>query len=210
VYCGSTADITAEHVFPANLFPRPKSKNLITVPACGRCNQGFGLDDEYFRFFAVLPAYENDIGRQMWDAKIVGSTFKRSPGLKAAIAKTIREVEVASPAGIHLGKQHAVLVDKERVDRMFEKIARGLFRHHFGRRLSSVCPFDIRVNVRADSLAASGLSEDLGPTVSLGDGSVVRYRFSDVIGQPNTSVWAINLYSATVTVVITDSAADAQ
>jgi hypothetical protein len=47
-YCGAAADLTRDHVPPRVVFPKPRPKDLITVPACRPCNVSAGPDDEYF------------------------------------------------------------------------------------------------------------------------------------------------------------------
>ncbi|USN54223.1 MAG: HNH endonuclease [Candidatus Peribacteria bacterium] len=44
IYCGSTKDITREHVIPYSFFDSKSDKStedLITVPACLSCNQNY-------------------------------------------------------------------------------------------------------------------------------------------------------------------------
>lgn len=48
VYCGRTTDPTRDHVPPRAVFPKPRPKNLVTVPACRPCNSSAAADDEYF------------------------------------------------------------------------------------------------------------------------------------------------------------------
>jgi hypothetical protein len=54
IYCGSTTEPTRDHVPPRAVFPKPRPKNLLTVPACRACNSAAAADDEYFA--AVLRA----------------------------------------------------------------------------------------------------------------------------------------------------------
>jgi hypothetical protein len=48
IYCGSTTEPTRDHVPPRAVFPKPRPKNLVTVPACRACNSAAAADDEYF------------------------------------------------------------------------------------------------------------------------------------------------------------------
>jgi len=38
------------------MFRSPRPADLITVPACRQCNQGFSIEDEYFRIAILGPA----------------------------------------------------------------------------------------------------------------------------------------------------------
>ena len=204
VYCGSTDDLTKEHPFPTNLFLGPKP-TLITVPACRPCNKSYDLDDEYFRLFAATPAYDKEAGRQIWDETIVARTFKRSPKLRAAFVSSPRTLEISSPGGLYLGEAKVVSLDRRRVNRVFEKIARGLFRHHLGRRLPTKSSFTIITNVTLSRFVSTGLLDDLGPVKSIGNGSVAQYRFAYVPESPESSVWLVHLYQTTMTVIFVDT-----
>lgn len=208
MYCGSTTQITHEHVFPKNLFlpPRPK---LITVPACERCNKSYDQDDEYFRAFVVTRAFQDPTGRKMWDEKIVASTLKRSPRLKKALVDSLRRVEFKSPAGIYLGDGHEIGFKRARVDRIVEKIVRGLYRHHLGRRLRSKSAFDIHFNPKFKSLRDAGFLEifEAAPLFRIGDGKVVQYRFEYVRESPERSIWLLLFYGTTPVAVLVNAEA---
>ena len=48
VYCGHNPGITDDHVPRKSFFPQPRPSNLITVPACNKCNSSIGKDEDYF------------------------------------------------------------------------------------------------------------------------------------------------------------------
>ena len=51
VYCGDPAD-TMDHVFPSCLYPcskRDTNLQLLTVPACSKCNEEWSKDEGHFR-----------------------------------------------------------------------------------------------------------------------------------------------------------------
>ena len=54
IYCGADKDLTVDHVPPKLLLMRPYPQNLITVPACRKCNQSFQKDDEYTRTMLAI------------------------------------------------------------------------------------------------------------------------------------------------------------
>ncbi len=58
VYCGRNGPVTRDHIPPKNLFATRPS-NLITVPACEKCNRAACKDDEYFR---LTITSRSDIG----------------------------------------------------------------------------------------------------------------------------------------------------
>jgi hypothetical protein len=206
VYCGSTKQLTREHVFPKNLFPPPRPKDLITVPACESCNKSYDQDDEYFRAYVVTPAFENTIGRKMWDEKVFGSTLKRSPKLKKTLVDSLRKVEIKSTGGIYLGDRRAIGFNKARIDRIIEKSIRGLYRHHFAHRLRSKSSFAIFFNPKLENLEALvGIVGQFGPPMRIGDGKVVQYRFEYVHQSPEHSIWWLMFYGTTHVVVLVNA-----
>jgi len=204
VYCGSTAQITREHVFPRNLFPPSRPKNLVTVPACESCNKSYDQDDEYFRAYVVTPAFEDPTGRKMWDEKVFGSSMRRSPKLKAMLVNSLRKVEVKSPGGIYLGDRREVGFSRSRIDRIVEKIIRGLYSHHLRHRLRSKSGFDIFVDPKLENLKAI-IDVGFCAPIKMGDGKVVQYRFAYAPESPEHSIWWLMFYGTTHMVVLVNA-----
>jgi len=176
---------------------------LITVPACESCNKSYDQDDEYFRAYVVIPAFQETTGRKMWDEKVFGSTLKRSPKLKRTLVDSLRKVEVKSPGGIYLGDRREIGFSRPRIDRIIEKSVRGLYRHHLGRRLRSKSSFDIFFNPKLKNLEA--VVGDFGPPVRIGDGKVVKYRFTYVPESPESSIWWLMFYETTHVIVLVNA-----
>ena len=203
VYCGSTTQITREHVFPKNLFPPPRPRNLITVPACESCNKSYDQDDEYFRAFVVTAGVEDPTGRKMWDEKVFGPTLRRSPKLKKTLVDSLRKVEYKSPGGIYLGERREIRFGRSRVNRIIEKSVRGLYMHHLGRALRSQSTFRIIFNPKLKNLEA--VVADCGPPIRIGDGNVVQCRFAYVPESPEQSLWWLMFYGTTHVIVLVNA-----
>lgn len=54
IYCGTSLNLTVDHVPPKLFLMRPYPSNLITVLACRVCNQSFQKDDEYLRLMLCV------------------------------------------------------------------------------------------------------------------------------------------------------------
>jgi hypothetical protein len=91
--CGATENLTKDHIPPKNLFPSPKPNNLITVWCCKKCNEKFSLIDESFRVFTSSVINRSKSGSWIWDNKVMGSSFKRSPKLKQSTIKSLIPLE---------------------------------------------------------------------------------------------------------------------
>lgn len=54
IYCDSEKATTVDHIPPRLLLSKPYPADLLTVPCCFRCNQGFQKDDEYTRTVVLM------------------------------------------------------------------------------------------------------------------------------------------------------------
>ena len=90
IYCQTNPGGTVDHVPPKGLFPKPRPSNLITVPACNQCNQGFKNDDEYFLNIALeWAASESNDGRHVADNRVRSMKRKESQKFwRSLLAKT--------------------------------------------------------------------------------------------------------------------------
>ena len=97
--CRSTTNLTKDHVPPKNLFPKPRPKNLITVPCCRTCNESFSKADERFRAFVATPVNSSPAGKQILKEKVIGSTFKRSPAFKSQFKAGVSLAQIETELG---------------------------------------------------------------------------------------------------------------
>lgn len=134
-YCGEPAT-TVDHVPPKRLFSPPLPSNLITVPACRKCNNGASNDDEIFRNeIAILCGSfrESDTAAERLQVSI--RTIRRNKKTLRKFVQGARLVDRYSQGGIYLGPGYAVAIDRAVQRRVNERIVRGLYYHHLGRRL---------------------------------------------------------------------------
>lgn len=128
IYCQTAPNETRDHVPPKALFREPRPSNLITVPACEKCNKDFGSDDEYFLNLALeWGASESRDGRGVVEKRI--RSMKRTEGRhvwKPFFAK-VEAVEVHSPGGLYLANSLAFTLDTVRLLRTVNRMVRGLY-----------------------------------------------------------------------------------
>jgi hypothetical protein len=125
--CGTTENLTKDHIPPANLFPDPKPTNLITVDCCNCCNGGFSKDDEAFRLWVSSSALCSGAGDWIWENKVVPSLVTRNKKLAQNVQKYIGSRTVATP----IGDIEASILSfpRERARRYIVRITKGLLRH---------------------------------------------------------------------------------
>jgi hypothetical protein len=121
--CGSTENLTRDHIPPASYFPKPRPKNLITVDCCERCNNGLSLDDEAFRAWVCAVRKSSDAGKKIYE-RVSKTTFKRSPGLLATFARS-RSIEMLETQGTVV-PIHAVGFSVDRANRVLVRFTKGL------------------------------------------------------------------------------------
>lgn len=198
-YCDNSAT-TKDHVPPKLLFAKPRPK-LITVPACRACNISASIDDEYFRAGLVFEGVQTENSDALLVETDVIRSLKRfeARGFRNAVISNMREVECISPSGIYLGNAHELGIDPRRLNRVIERITRGLFFHHTGRRL----PLDCRVSAFTSRLLSQSkiatilsLIGDLDSTVYTVGNQTFCYRFSLARDQENSSFWVFSVYGA--------------
>lgn len=118
-----------EHVPPSCFFPEKNEfrKNLITVPSCVQHNLVKSGDDEYL--FAVISSHleSNQIAQDQFKKTI--KAIKRRSRLATTFFKNMRPIQLGD---MQTGVFH---IDKERFDKSFDHISRGIYYHHFKKRI---------------------------------------------------------------------------
>ena len=125
-YCGKADPETRDHTPPRALFPSA-SPNLLTVPCCETCRVSQPKDDEYFRA-ALLAAEElQDVPEACEAREAILRSFRRPEGQRFGrrIVSAFEEVDVVSPGGVWIGRQPALRLESERMNRVAERIIRA-------------------------------------------------------------------------------------
>jgi len=101
--------------------------DLITVPACQRCNQDGGKDAEYFRVCLCLhPRAKNTRAAVSVKPKVQRSlTRPQAAGFRAAVLSSFESV----------GNRIAFTVDMQRIHSVIERTVQCLYFHEFARRI---------------------------------------------------------------------------
>jgi hypothetical protein len=213
IYCGATDNLTSDHVPPRNLFPRPRPSNLITVPACKRCNKGFEQDDEYFRIAVVVPAdpARDPVAARLWSEKVVRGTLKRSPALRSAIIRTLTRLDVTTPAGLYLGTASTIRLNRKRVDRTIRRIVTALHWRHYGHVPNPGVKFTITMGPDPKRPGvAEHVARDLlgGKMWSVIGPGLFRYAYNRVKENPDWGAWLLAFHSTVFAVVVLSGAED--
>ena len=204
VYCGQLAALTDDHVPPQAMCSKPRPIDLVVVPACESCNGGSSKDDEYFKTVMVLKdrAGTHPEAESLRPSVIRGLSMSKKIKFTRKLMAGIREVALRTPAGLYAGQGTAFDVDLVRLDRVVERVTRGLYWHHHEHvRL----PSDHEVRVWSEEgLGGLEIAEAAefrrtlvepvlnNPERSVGRG-VLKYRFA-VGDRPHVTGWWLEFY----------------
>lgn len=131
-YCGMYKTIDDDHIPPKNIFAKPRPNNLITVPSCHNCNGDSSKDDEYF--WITLSIREDVISHPdvILNRKTIGRAMNnpKKVGLRRSFDNSIKVTEAFSKYGLFIGNKHFLDVKLERLNKVAERIIKGLYYHH--------------------------------------------------------------------------------
>ena len=198
VICGNVGTITREHVPPKCLFVKPRPTNTITAPLCGPCNHSYHLDDEYFRVLISCSLNPTTQQWQLWNQKVVGSSFARGKGLKARINNEHDIVQEYAKShdfhqnGIPIPQDLIPLMqgfDAQRIASVIDKIIRCLHYHHLKEILNSSYSIEVVPPVPLNQLGIK-LPD---PTGQVGHkGEFIYWRFGHI--DFNKVVWLLAFF----------------
>jgi len=200
--CGKPAE-TQDHIPPKGLFDKPRPTNLISVPACTECNSSFSKDDEYFRWFVATASTEEPAAEKLIDNRIL-PRFRKRPALLNQIQKSVISVDIYSDGGIFLGHSPAFKFDRPRIQKVVEKIVKGLYWHNEGCRLSDnyfVKDFILDPKPPSEEIRKAVLSL---PFAAVGKGKVFCYHRCKYSKDDGIAAWFLWFFMKTLILAITD------
>jgi hypothetical protein len=206
IYCGSTENLTDEHIPPRNIFPKPRPNklNLITVPACKKCNTEYSKDDEYFRLKLCMSENVKDNSDARKNRDIIFRSLNRpeAKGFRNSFIGDISKLQVRTPGRIYLKRKYVFDVDLKRIFSVVEKTVRGLYFHETGYRLDDGCDVDIHSDDTLKGYSSEIMEEMIQkiliplsqkPPKVIGNNTFL-YRFHIAKENPSFSVWALTFY----------------
>ncbi len=198
VYCGTNTELTREHVIPACLFPRPLPDKMITVGACGPCNNGKSLDDTYLRDYLLADMMSDTSAAAL---KLRNSKLKRSVQTnRSEIARmAIRWaslIAIQTASGLYAGRAMAVPVDADRLNTSYKNIVRGLHNHLTGQRIPNDYDFHVDRILPLQIVNRWDNMLDTNPGIIGTHAEVFIGLFRPVDGLPTFSRWSLLFYQA--------------
>ncbi len=189
--CGIREATTRDHVPPRAVFHDPVPTDLITVPACVKCNnEGSKYDSELRVFVSMHVGIDSPLTHSLWKNYAL-RTVARNNKLRKHILDHGSQVNLKSPAGLHLGQAYAVPMSVRAHHAAIDRIVRGLYFHHFGQALGRW----VSVHVNPLNSLPVGFSEEIKnwPAGWVGNKEFF-YRFGRAAESPLDSVWLLLFY----------------
>lgn len=195
VYCGNKQASTVDHVPPKCFFPKPRPSNLITVPACWRCNVALEKDEEFFlATFMFSEAGRTPAGKALWTEKM-SRVYFRGRGVGNTIRKRMKRVAITTPCGIYYREGFALDIDYKRLENVVIKIVRGLYYHEYREALikdiAVVCQW---LNTPSFIEGARPHVENL-PFAKTQWPGIFEYRFGRSETAPENSLWLMQFFN---------------
>lgn len=137
-----------DHVPPRCLFPRPKDiggedllkGKLITVPSCDDHNLQRSKDDEHLWYVLSMCESVKEAALPLADGRLKRA-IKRNPSLLLRIMRDAKPATISDASGSF--ETLELTADGARLNSSLEKIGRGLYFHHFGRKWTDSIKMDI-------------------------------------------------------------------
>lgn len=196
-YCGESGRRTDDHIPPKNLFPDPKPSDLITVPCCEGCNRDASLDDEYFRLVTVFrhEISGHPAARALWPTVFRSLDMPQKRRFRTAFLKTLRPVQLRSPAGLHLGESGVFQSNVHRTSKVIDRITRGLYYHEFRSRLPRSTEVLVLSDIDLSDPEQLSMIQGFSgvPAKNIG-GGVFSYRYIAPPEAPATTAWLFIFY----------------
>ncbi len=214
VYCGGNTQLTADHLPPQCTLPKVAQRDLVCVPACRTCNGNASKDDEYLCLILTLSreAGEHPVALRARESVLSALSNARKAGFRKAFSGSLRFVDQWTRSGILLGTEVGYKVDYVRVNRVMERIIRGLFFHE----TRTILPQDISVKIvhfhppairseetvhRVAAITQQVLND--GQSRFIGDSAFLYAFYTFDPAHPHHMAWVLAFYERLVFLAVT-------
>jgi hypothetical protein len=193
-FCGEPAT-SRDHVVPSCFFPSGSTARRIKVPACHEHNNLLAEDEEYFRTILTAGIWNpSPVVRDVIDQRVKPSFQSGNPQILRTLQSATKDFYLPTPNGFV--RSGILTLDDERMDRVAEKIVRGLH-FHLTRRLM---PAEVKWSFHwqpKDALMDLAMK---GRVINV-DPEVFTCRYQMTQEPPFASIWWMGFYRKLLYVV---------
>ncbi len=97
--CGSTSNLTEDHVPPKCFFPTNQRQNLFSADCCKECHRRLSMDDEATRIWLSSAASASPTGKWIFRNEVLPS-LRKKPKLLENVRKFLAPSKRQTPHGI--------------------------------------------------------------------------------------------------------------
>jgi len=189
--CGKRKARTKDHVPPKGLFDKPRPSDLITVPACKKCNNGESHYDELFKIYIGLQVARNGVNQVNIGKEAIRSA-KRNTKIRKAILDNAELREVITDNGIYTGEKVYLSRWTDEANIAFEKVikrtVKGLYYHHYKKYL------DAQIDTYWFN-SIPNYDKEVFDIKSIGNGKFI-YLHAAAVDEEMASAWFFQFYGA--------------
>lgn len=191
--CGQEKACSRDHVPPRCIFTKPYPTDLVTVPACAKCNMGrSGLDEQFKVFLGLAVGYHLD-GNKTYRLPVL-KTLAHNRKLHSEILTSMRQVVIHDPS-IHASQSAmAIPLNQTAHDTVVEKTVRGLYFHHTGTILGNKYSATVQWHIVLDDKLFKATKD--WPTGTIGDPALI-YKYAICVDDPAASLWVLQFFHKT-------------
>lgn len=137
--CGSTDDLTKEHIFSRNLFKPDDLEKPIILSACSKCNSAKENIEDYVFTHIIWTSETPEAEKQRqrfgkaYRARQSSFLLPGNPGppkgnrLFSSIIGGMADIPIYSKNGIYIGSGGQIKIDPIKFTKFYETICKGLF-----------------------------------------------------------------------------------
>lgn len=204
--CGTNPATTSDHIPPKGLYTKPYPKNMHTVPACAKCNQGGAAADEIVKIMIGLTT-----GEFRPDQPSLIESMQRTLVKNKKLSRKI--FRNAQPAyhpfnGTILRPAVAVRFDGKEYRQVITRIVKALYWVERGSALGAVANMTIEVFEQIDDpgrLALLQLVLNSAKPKHLNESTFVYRVAFDELGN---SIWGLMFFGSHLAIAVVDAPGD--
>jgi len=167
------------------------------------------MDDEYFRLnLSIRHSAKRPLSKSVADAALRGLARDQHALFRKQFFQGVREVNIKTVDGIHIGRSGAYDVDLARLDKVVSRIVRGLYFHHHHKPLPTWCEVDVwcvdgfeSADPSVIQTLQSWISQLLQHTPTEIGGGVFKYWHCLAVGDGQSdsysTAWLLQFYEST-------------
>lgn len=215
-FCGSTLNLTTEHVTPKIMFKPHTTDTRLTLKSCRQCNATKSREDEYVLRYLQATSFIPE-ARECWLEGVRGFrranssspifTGNTSPGggLRQDMISRLQQMTFTTDSGLVVDRGNVMGIDNRRFERYIVDLAKGLWVRNSAQQIPWQ-DYEVNMDVRQLIQSQASRISSQGPPYTMAlhsspEGAINgQYLYSQ---EPFKSIWANGRYGQYWTKIFT-------